>query len=242
MTHIGFMEEALATRRVSSKDFLMRSDILPDKAPKGSRLPNFKLIEQAAGADLHAHFHIVNQFQVVVSGSGLFGKKPVYPTTVHYVNAFTPYGPIIAGPDGIHYLVIRDHVDQGARYMPECRAELPDVPRRYHISEPVPPLSPVHLASLRAPSVRSLFEPQPDGLAAELIRVPPNTVWTGSDPAAGGGHFHLVISGGVLRDGREMTPFSCIHTDSNEKPLTVTTGAKGAELLMLQFARPASSA
>src|SRR5688572_4110454 len=49
------------------------------------------------------HFHRVNQFQVVVAGEGLIGKHPLHPGAVHYADAFTPYGPIVAGSAGLSF-------------------------------------------------------------------------------------------------------------------------------------------
>src|SRR5436309_1317297 len=47
------------------------------------------------GAVIHPHFHRVPQFQIVIAGGGRIGKHPLEPVAVHYVDAFTPYGPII---------------------------------------------------------------------------------------------------------------------------------------------------
>jgi hypothetical protein len=73
----------------------------------------------------------VDQFQVVVRGSGLIGKHEVAPLTVHFAAAYTGYGPTHAGEQGLDYLVFRLGVDAGAAYLPESRDAMKPVPRQY---------------------------------------------------------------------------------------------------------------
>src|SRR3546814_2583395 len=51
--------------------------------------------------------------------------------SVHYANAHTPYGPIRAEAEGLHYFTLRDDFDPGARFMPGARPELKPVRRRH---------------------------------------------------------------------------------------------------------------
>ena len=46
-----------------------------------------------------AHFHEVDQFQVIMDGSGDFGRHPVKPYCIHFSRAYTPYGPLAVGPE-----------------------------------------------------------------------------------------------------------------------------------------------
>src|SRR4051794_30692220 len=64
------------------------------------------------------HFHRVDQFQVFVAGSGMIGKHPIAPVTVHYSDGYTPYGPIVAGPEGITFFNLRSSGDSGQHEMP----------------------------------------------------------------------------------------------------------------------------
>src|SRR5258706_11881492 len=41
-----------------------------------------------------AHFHEVDQFQVIMEGKGTFGRHDVSPYCVHFSRAYTPYGPL----------------------------------------------------------------------------------------------------------------------------------------------------
>ena len=62
-----------------------------------------------------AHFHQTNQFQVFVGGGGTVGKLRADPLTVQYAGANTPYGPITAEGEGIHYFTLRQEWDSGAK-------------------------------------------------------------------------------------------------------------------------------
>ena len=47
------------------------------------------------------HFHEIDQYQIFVGGSATLGKHKVLPGSVHYADAYTPYGPITATEDGV---------------------------------------------------------------------------------------------------------------------------------------------
>jgi hypothetical protein len=69
--------------------------------------PTVFLIEQPPNATLVPHFHRQNQFQLFVDGGGTLGKHAVETVTVHYAGAYTGYGPLISGNQGIKYFTIR---------------------------------------------------------------------------------------------------------------------------------------
>jgi hypothetical protein len=77
-----------------------------------------------ATCTLDVHFHELDQFQVVVSGSGRLGRHQVGAGTVHYTDAHTPYGPIVAGDPGLGYLTLRRDSDTRTLYMPASRERL----------------------------------------------------------------------------------------------------------------------
>jgi hypothetical protein len=72
---------------------------------------------------LRPHFHEVDQFQVVIDGSGQFGGDDALPGLIHYTDAYTAYGPIRTNPaaGGLTYLTLRRQAAVGANYMPESR-------------------------------------------------------------------------------------------------------------------------
>src|SRR5262245_66091527 len=92
-------------------------DITPDKIrknpggpdrPASTNYPFFRstaatpggpmafLAQYDAGDRSCAHYHSVDQFQILVQGSGQFGRHEVAPYCVHFARAYTPYGPLHA--------------------------------------------------------------------------------------------------------------------------------------------------
>ena len=126
MPKVAVLDDAHRCRRERARvyeSWLMRGDVSQSR-----ETPTCKLIEQDPNSILTPHFHAVDQFQVVVAGSGAFGKVPVRPMTVHYAGAYTPYGPITT-EDGIEYFVARNGVDLLAAF--RCRKAEPNC-LRFH--------------------------------------------------------------------------------------------------------------
>ena len=54
------------------------------------------------------HFHQADQFQVVVAGHGMLGDREFSDGAVHYTDAYSAYGPIVAGKSGIWWFTLRN--------------------------------------------------------------------------------------------------------------------------------------
>ena len=81
------------------------------------------LVRQEA-PELRAHFHEVDQFQVVLDGEGTLGRERAVRGVVHYTDAFTSYGPIRTDPAvGLAYFTLRRRADIGIHYMPDEREQ-----------------------------------------------------------------------------------------------------------------------
>jgi len=202
-----------------------------------NRLPQGFLVEQPPGSVTPPHFHEVNQFQVFVGGSGLFGKKPAAPLTIHYAGAHTPYGPIAAGTDGVSYFTLRAAWDPGAKYLPKSRNLLKPVRRRHRMLPRVELRGPVGRRGLACAAVSVLHEREADGLAAWLIALPPGGSCECPSPAGAGGQYHVVVGGGLFQKEAEVPEFSCYFVTPDEPPAAVHAGAGGLEMLVLQFPR-----
>jgi hypothetical protein len=193
------------------------------------------LVEQPAGSVVASHFHEANQFQLVVGGSGTLGTHAVQPIAVHYSNAFSAYGPITAGEEGLHYLTLRNGYDRGARYLPAAREELRGVRRRFRaaVADAAPPGAPPEQAS-----TETLLAEAPDGLGAWRHRVPPGAALRGPDPASGDGQFWVVTSGALRSaDGATLPALSCAFVGPDEAPFAVTAGEAGLEVVVMQYPR-----
>lgn len=195
----------------------------------GTIFPMAFLVEQYPGEVANAHFHQADQFQVVVAGEGTLGHHAVRPFCVHFAGAYTAYGPIRAGADGLTYFTLRNGFDPGARYMmrQENRTALRSVRPRRHREAVAGPLD---IASRRV-----VLGPEPDGMAAWQYRVGVGETVVGPPPDHGSGQYWLVLDGAVQREGATLELLSCAFVYPEDPPFAVTGGPDGAVLLAMQF-------
>jgi hypothetical protein len=216
-----------------------RKQVAAAELPKPSDLyPTAFLVEQEANSALRPHFHIANQFQVVVGGSGKIGHHDVGDGSVHFTGPYTAYGPVAAGPEGVNYLTLRNGFDFGGRLMPDCREEAKAQPGRHHreISNAMTRATATALAALREIAVKSLLGMEADGMAAWHYRLPPRQSVPGPDPRSGGGQFWVVMTGGMAQPGEaDLGVHSCVFVSDEEATFTATAGVEGLEVLALQF-------
>jgi hypothetical protein len=75
----------------------------PDETPPADEAlhPMAFLVEKRPGAVTRPHIHQADQLQVVVAGHGMLGDHEFSDGAVHYTDAYSAYGPIVAGKSGI---------------------------------------------------------------------------------------------------------------------------------------------
>lgn len=256
MVVVASSAEAASTRRRSSSDgtgfwhttFIGTNRIIRNEYPEhalsqgplpelGRLYPVGFLVEQDPNSTVRGHFHEADQFQVIVAGSGRMASHSVEGIAVHYTNAHSPYGPIVAGEEGVHYFTLRNSYDRGARYMPEARPDLRQAPRNFRESTvpPYPPLDPAELART-APSCTEAIAPQADGLAVWRYRLPAGGRISGPDPRSGAGQHWLVLGGELAGDNAAVLPkLSLIFVSPDEAPFEAKAGAAGLEILCMQY-------
>lgn len=207
------------------------------------RQPQAFLIEMSANEVIVPHFHAVDQFQVFVSGSGSLGrgKDAAQPLSVHYADHHTGYGPINAGPHGYSYFTLRAKSDSGAVYLhnPGYREKLKPSRKRHGVASGVTLSTEPVLMDLREVRVEPLMAELDgsDGLGAALIRMGPGMSHAGPDPAATGGQYYLVANGSLELPAGSYSAWSPVFVAASDGPLTLRAGAKGLEVLLLQFAK-----
>src|SRR4051812_47373824 len=76
------------------------------------------------GGVVRPHFHPMRQFQVIATGGGHLGKLPVQAMSFHYADCFTPYGPIVAGEEGISFFTLRPKSSVGTYFVPQDRDKM----------------------------------------------------------------------------------------------------------------------
>jgi len=221
-----------------------RYTLKPGEAPPADDAlhPMAFLVEKGSGAITRPHFHQADQFQVVVMGRGTLGPHELGDGAVHYTDAYSAYGPIVAGKGGIWWFTLRNRWDPGARYMPAERDQL-NAARDCHAhweatSEAFPAPLDAELRATTAITCRTILEGE-HGLATWRYRVPADARVGGPAPNAGGGQFWLILAGSLAVAGAALLPAnSCIFVEPEDAAFDGTAGPAGAELLCLQFRVP----
>jgi hypothetical protein len=198
--------------------------------------PHAFLVEGDAGYRIEPHFHGVNQFQVCVGGGGRLMKKQLTPGVLHYADAYTPYGPIVANDQGLEFFTLREKAYAfGAHYVPGSEDEKKGPTGRNLITQ-------ADVSAARENGVRALIE-EPDGVGAYELRAAPNAPLP--DPAklpARGAAYIVVFAGKVTAAGRDYDERSCLFVADGEPAPAMTAGADGAVIGFLQFARAKQAA
>jgi len=200
--------------------------------------PTVFLVEQAPGSVLTPHFHTQNQFQVFQAGSGMLGRHAVGPGSVHYAGAFTGYGPLVAGPEGLSYFTIRAVFETGANFLPAARDRMQQGPRRHAQGPAHEPLSIDALRGLASACRVQLIAPQ-DDLEAYALQLPPLAQVEPSEPD-GSGQFQLVLAGGLETPQGRLRAWESRYLSPGEGAAGCAAGESGVHLLVLQM--PANAA
>jgi hypothetical protein len=193
------------------------------------------LVEQEAGAVVPAHFHFVDQFQVVVAGEGKLGAHAVAPLGVHFAGASTGYGPITPGATGLSYFTFRASADEtGAQYLPGARPRMRPLPKRNVVAPQIVPGAPGDVAARKEAALETALS-NDDGLAVFYMRIPPNGSMTTPSAAQSNGMSMLVSAGALTLSGKSYEPWSCLFVTPQEDTATLTASAAGAEVLVLRY-------
>jgi rubredoxin len=212
-----------------------RTDFLVTSA-ENEDAPVAFLAEGTPNRVTHPHFHEVDQFQVIVKGDGVLGKHPLAMHDVHFTRAHTPYGPIVAGQQGLGFLTLRARWDPGAQYMPQSRARLKELPQRraWQVQE-----SPNFDAAGRSSEGVYVFSKITDdsGLSAFSMRLQPNASTVAPDPRSSAGQYIIVTKGSLIHQDRVYPALSIAFLRPTEPALQLIAGAEGLEALVLNYPR-----
>ena len=199
--------------------------------------PHAFLVEQLPDVVLPPHFHLTDQFQVVLAGSGMLGRShALEPLTVHYARGKTAYGPVVASSKGLFYLTLRPQTEYGAHYLSDPKTVVDRRAPKFHTtSSAVLPATVDELASRQTASQTDMIPADANGLAVWLSRLPVGTPLGGSAQERPADRFYVVTGGSVVLQGETLVPWSCVWMSANEPSTQIVAGPQGAELLTLQF-------
>jgi hypothetical protein len=199
--------------------------------------PTAFLIEQAPRDTIRPHFHFSSQIQVFAKGSGTIGRRSVAGYVVHYADAHTGYGPIIAGDEGLWYLTLRPSRPasrpgfQPVAYLPESMPILDRGSKQFQLHTPITEVDTVPEA---LSFVRELIAPQERGLAAWWLRIGPGETVVVPTAPNGLARYCLVANGSLVESGRTLEELSLTWSLFGETP-TLAAGSIGADVFVLQF-------
>ena len=201
----------------------------------GRDTPQALLVEQSANSVIPAHFHGIDQFQVVVKGGGMLGKHAVRPVCIHFAAAYTGYGPVNAEEDGIFYFTLRAQSEPGAFFFPEGR-KFQKPGKRRNLTWDVDLASATgSMTDFKGAAFEEIHALEDQGLAAWVLRLGPGETFTGPDPMRGGGQYYVVMDGDLSHGGTDFEKWSCVFVEPPESALEMTAGAAGLEALVLQY-------
>ena len=199
--------------------------------------PQGFLVHQPPNAITPAHFHEPNQFQVFVAGKGRMGAAPAAPLTVQYANGHTPYGPIVAGDEGVQYFTLRQRWDPGAKYLPASKDLLRKGNQRTRLKSGIAVAEEAERVARVAPEVETIMKEEADGLAAWMWRLGPSGESVLPEPGKCGGQYLIVAGGTLMANGAPLDRLSTVYVTTEEAAFTAKAGPDGVDLLVLQFPR-----
>ena len=188
-----------------------------------------------------AHYHAVDQFQILVKGKGQLGRHEVAPYYVHFARAYTPYGPLHSDAEtGWTFMTLRAHWDAGAQRLPEKVDALKQIPGRK-------PWQVTTQATFPEAAAGAVFQDMPEikderGLFARSFTIAPNASTTAPTPANGGGQYIVALSGSMVHAGREQKAMTVAFVKPDEPAFEIKAGADGCQGIILNFPQAAPRA
>jgi len=197
--------------------------------------PHAFVVEYTPGGTSSAHYHAVDQFQILVSGEGTFGRHPVSPYSLHFSRAYTAYGPL-ASPGGWAFLTLRAHSNAKSQRDFEKLRQIPD-------RHPWQVTSQVAFPQQgREPLLQTIPEIADDrGLLACALTVPPHAELLAPAPA-GSLQYVVATKGSLIHEGREYKALAVVLVRPHEQAFRVRAGAEGLEGMVLNFSRASHDA
>jgi hypothetical protein len=184
--------------------------------------------------EVRAHLHGQDQFQVFYPSAGSFYKStPIDHLILHYVDAYTVYGPFHSADERLEYFTLRARQNELTAYMPEGRDQAAHRKTlQVMVSLPVEwtPSAP------RSVSISELITPEADGLAAFTVEAGPHAEITLPDSPGDSPRYVLILDGSVVgtKESGQALRFEPHRTPADN----VTAGPEGVRLLALHYPNP----
>jgi hypothetical protein len=200
-------------------DFIGNREVTSDE-------PSTHLVEIPPGFVIEPHFHGTNQYQLVVDGSCTLGKASLSPGAFHYADAYTPYGPIVAGKDGLAFFTLRQTAYAGAHEMPGSKALMKKKAGRNFITN-------ADLNRARGTDRVELHVEASGPCAYELSASPEDVLPISRHPH--GGTYLAILAGEVSFSDVRYPSRSVIWFGSDDPAPNLIAGAEGTIAVQLSF-------
>ena len=195
--------------------------------------PQSYLIQQLPNITNPLHFHTQNQFQVFIEGSGHFGRHSIRPYVVHYAGAYTGYGPIVAGPEGVQYLTLRASRDLGAQFLPVKMESLKKGPKHHYTSPPIPANALRELGALNQVDLTWIH--QENTLGIGVLKMPTDSDYFLGMPSQIAGIFIIVMQGAIAIETTILQKNENLYIHPDHPGVKISTHGLPAQMLVLQM-------
>src|SRR5262245_29983477 len=199
-----------------------------------AEIPHAQLVELPDRVIQEPHFHEIDQYQMIMVGSGRIGKTPMRPGHYHYTDRATTYGPIVGNPGGVlHYLVLRPRgepgVDISGRFMPQSRHLRSRRPGRHLYGDATIPDAEA-LGEWVAPADHG------KGGIVTSVALPAGATVMEPDGRTGSGPGYIVVlEGSLVIDGETLDPASVIWVEVTDSWPRIAAGPDGAKACWFTF-------
>jgi hypothetical protein len=207
-------------------------------------MPHASLNQHDQGYYNGTHFHVVDQFQVVVDGAGTIGRHQLSPYIVHFTRAYTPYGPLLSNAsNGLTFFALRAHRDRGPQSLPKEMDQLKQVVNR----RPWQKSTRVTFPTLPSNAMKGQFmlDVIPEirdeyGLAAYTLSAMSGSMFSTPDPTQGDGQYLVAVKGSLVVQDKEYRAKALVFIRPEDGSFQVRAGSEGLEALILNFPRTRS--
>ena len=174
-----------------------------------------------------AHYHAVDQFQILVRGKGELGRHAVAPYYVHFARAYTPYGPLHADAEtGWTFMTLRSRWDAGAQRLPDKLETLKQIPDRKPWQVTTQATFPPVAAGCRVSGTQEISDER--GLFVHAFTLAPGVRAAAPAPSRGDGQYVVALNGSLLHEGVEKKAMTVTFVGPTSRRLKSTRVQRAA--------------
>jgi len=154
---------------------------------------------------------------------------------VHYAGAYTGYGPITAGEQGIDYLTLRSSRDLGAQFLPQQKQSLKRGPKHHYTSPSIKEDSQEDLDQLEQKHLQWIHQEVQSGLGVGVLKLPKNETYQLAIPQNIAGIFIIVMQGSLIEGEQYLRKNENLYISRDVKSHSLQTDNQAAQILVLQM-------